>query len=422
MRVEQLIESRPATLDLTKIEAVALAKAGRRLASTKSWWGESDSKATDRSVIHCRPASGGKWRVTVQDAVGIVSVGHLQLVIQPKIPQSHLLYLLEAGEHIPRMDDERGYAESGASLWQLVATWYVQAAERVLRRDLLRDYSEQSDFLSAKRGRVVALPTARAFYSGRMGFECQFEDFTVDTPLNRVLKAAAIAVIGSKNLSRALRRRAQAVRARMHDVGDLVREDIRVNLDRRAGYYADAIQLARHILRSQGRVLAAGELSAWTFLIRTPEMIEDGLRNVLIDKIGGKWSIEKRRIQVASGISFTPDLVFAGGRIIADVKYKLLRSNWNRADLYQIVAFGTAFRATHAAVFGFEHPDLEELPKRSTVGPIKIECLAWPANPNLRAAEAADVFKQRVDNWLESTDVGNEYGVLNVAGMSGDAL
>ena len=77
MRVEQLIESKPATLELSEVEAVALNKAGRRLASKKKWWGDSASELTERSVIQCRPVSGGKWQVTIQDAVGIVSVGHL---------------------------------------------------------------------------------------------------------------------------------------------------------------------------------------------------------------------------------------------------------------------------------------------------------------------------------------------------------
>ena len=141
MRIEQLIESQPSILELNRAEAAALNRAGRRLASKKSWWGADDSEDKDRSIIRCRPTSSDKWQVRVQDAVGIVSVGHLQLVVQPKIPQTHLLYLLAAGKHIPRMDDERGYAASGKSLWRLVAQWYVTAAERVLRRDLLRDYS-----------------------------------------------------------------------------------------------------------------------------------------------------------------------------------------------------------------------------------------------------------------------------------------
>lgn len=404
MRVEQLIESRPATLDLTKAEAVALGKAGRRLASTKTWWGDSGSESTDRSVIRCRPTSGGKWRVTVQDAVGIVSIGHLQLVIEPKIPQSHLLYLLAAGEHIPRLDDERGYAEAGASLWQLVANWYVQAAEKVLRRDLLRDYSEQGEFLAAKRGRVIALPTARAFYSGRMGFECQFEEFTVDTSLNRLLKAAAIAVLGSRNLPRALRRRAQAIRARMHDVGELSPDDLRVNLDRRAGYYSDAVQLARHILKSQGRVLAAGEMSAWTFLIRTPEMVEDGIRKTLEKALGSRWKIEKRGIQVAPGLSFNPDLVIADGRIVADVKYKLLRADWARTDLYQIIAFGTAFQSTHAAIFGFKTSEVDSVPISAKVGSVRISCFSWPCVSGLAPEAASQIFLEDVANWLTSCD------------------
>lgn len=55
--------------------------------------------------------------------------------------------------------------------------------------------------------------------------------------------------------------------------------------------------------------------------------------------------ITKRGVQAEGGISFTPDIVFGSGEIVADIKYKIIGADWTRSDLYQIVAFGTAFRA-----------------------------------------------------------------------------
>lgn len=81
------------------------------------------------------------WRVRVRDAVGLVAVGDLQLVVQPKIPRSHLLYLLAEAEAIPRLDEQRGALAAGLSLWELIALWFLDAAEHVLRLDLIRDYT-----------------------------------------------------------------------------------------------------------------------------------------------------------------------------------------------------------------------------------------------------------------------------------------
>jgi 5-methylcytosine-specific restriction endonuclease McrBC regulatory subunit McrC len=95
------------------------------------------------------------------------------------------------------LDEKKGQARRINSLWEIIVNWYVNSAERILRNDLLRDYSEHEDFLAAKRGQVIHLPTARAFYSGKLGFESRFEEFTTDTPLNRMLKAAADTVMKS---------------------------------------------------------------------------------------------------------------------------------------------------------------------------------------------------------------------------------
>ena len=253
--------------------------------------------------------------------------------------------------------------------------------ERVLRRDLLRDYTESTEFLASKHGRGIPLPTSRAFYHGQFGFECRFEDFTVDTPLNRVLKGAAVAVLASPLLRRAIRRRAQALRTRMELVGEYKRDDILVGLDRRTHYYEDALQLARHILRNQGRALAQGEAASWTFLIRTPEMVEDGLRKVIQRILGNSVSVSKKGKQLNTGLTFTPDLVFDQGSAVADIKYKLLRPDWLRSDLYQIVAFGTAFSTDDVAVIGFKSTIEARTPEPQRIGNMNVHCFGWPADP-----------------------------------------
>jgi nitrite reductase/ring-hydroxylating ferredoxin subunit len=67
----------------------------------------------------------------------------------------------------------------------------------------------------------------------------------------------------------------------MTEVGTLRATDLSIHLDRRAAHYADAFMLARHLLRSVGRALSAGDVTVGTFLIRTPELVEAGLRCVV---------------------------------------------------------------------------------------------------------------------------------------------
>src|SRR4051794_19934633 len=93
--VEEFTESVSRRLTLTSADAVALQALGRRLASSASWWGSSDEDddPRERSVISVRPAGGDQWDVRVADAVGAIAAGSAQLLVQPKVPAPHLLYL-----------------------------------------------------------------------------------------------------------------------------------------------------------------------------------------------------------------------------------------------------------------------------------------------------------------------------------------
>src|SRR5688572_17829781 len=107
VRRETLIESQEQLITLSDDESQALQALGRKLASTKSWWAEEETSDEERTAIACRPAGGGLWRVRVANAVGLVSIGDLQLAIQPKIPSEHLFYLFWRSGEFPRLTDLR---------------------------------------------------------------------------------------------------------------------------------------------------------------------------------------------------------------------------------------------------------------------------------------------------------------------------
>src|SRR5207253_11259875 len=103
----------------------------------------------------------------------------------------------ERSRRLPRLDIRPARVAAGESLWSLVAASFLTATEAVIRRDLVRDYQPKEQDLAAARGQVSPLRTATAFYSGRTTMHCRFSEFGIDTPLNRVLKAAAREVVAS---------------------------------------------------------------------------------------------------------------------------------------------------------------------------------------------------------------------------------
>jgi 5-methylcytosine-specific restriction endonuclease McrBC regulatory subunit McrC len=187
------------------------------------------------------------------------------------------------------------------------------------------------------------------------------------------------------------------VLARMDDVGELRSSDLRAATDRRTAHYRDALSLAPHILRGERRTLAHGTQDAWTFLIRTPEMVESGLRQALSERLTG------RQVKVGTislhGTTMTanPDLVFDDGLAVAEVKYKLSGKDWRPPDLYQAVAFAAAARTEHAAIVGFSTEDAPSQPRVC----ISVRSIDWNTNSSLDPESAADRLAQRIDTWLE---------------------
>ena len=86
---------------------------------------------------------------------------------------SHLLCLFEQSGDLPRLDEQKASIETAGSLWKLVAAWCVGELEHLLRRDLMRDYLDESDELPAARGRMDVIVTSRLYYAGRPAFACE---------------------------------------------------------------------------------------------------------------------------------------------------------------------------------------------------------------------------------------------------------
>jgi 5-methylcytosine-specific restriction enzyme subunit McrC len=395
-----LVESRDHILELTELQAAALRQAGVRLASRDPWWGDEAPPTSERSVIRCQPTDGGSFVVRAVDVVGVIGCGDRQLVVKPKIPIQHFVYLLERAGWLPRIDWTKTTLESGVSLWDLIAAWFVGALESLLRRDLVRDYQRHTDSLPVVRGSIDSEQTAAAFYSGRLAFACEFDEFTYDTAPNRVLKAAARQVSSDAKLPWDLRRRAIKLSSRMEAVGELAAGDLFHHADTRHKHYTDALILATHVLRSTGRLLAEGRELAWAFLVRTPPLIEAGVRQVLKMALPDV-AIRKARLSLGnSGVTVNPDILIDDGVAVADVKYKLCDGEWIRGDLYEVIAFASAYRTNACAIVDFR-PSGVNAPERICVGDVQVEHLSWAAREDVQPTAAASQLVHDARMWLQ---------------------
>lgn len=404
MRTEDLIESVPTELPLSTTQVTELRAVGRRLASATSWWGDTDDDSeppTQRSVISCEQLTPSRAKVTVRDAIGVVSAAGVQLNVHPKIPLHHFLYLAEQSQLVPRLDEQRAQLALGENLWELMAQWFLSSLEAVIRGDLIRDYHSHVEERPFSTGRVVALPTARAYYSGRLAFTCEYELFDTDTPINRVLKAAATTVLANPRSSPDTRKLARRLIFAMDDVGRLRAGDADALPDPRMHRYRDAHLLARQLLRGQLRQLDGHSGSAaWAFLLRTPDLIEAGIRNVLADHLAPHHRVHKTgKLITGTKLRLMPDLVFDDDLAVADVKYKLTDGSWHRGDLYQTAAFALGFRTELGAVVSFDDRNGGAAPAEVRLGDVFLRSLRWQCN-DVSPSHAAMSLAEDCLAWL----------------------
>ena len=401
-RTIELVESRPTEVVMTEAEAQLITTLGKTLVSRIAWWGEEadDASRPDRTILSCTATPRNTWIVTVSNAIGAFGVDDLTCLVTPKIPMPHLLFILSKSSLIPRMDDSRVHIGAGEALWELLARWFLSKVEQVVASDLLRDYQATHGPLSSVRGQLDSMATAGTFYSGSLDMVCTYDDFTVDNPLNRVLLAGLRALERLARLQTDLRRISRRLSSHFFEVGEVQTSDLRVITDRHSSHYGDALTLAKLIIEGTTFDLSTGIGEAWTFLIRTPEAIESGVRAVLAEGLSPQFTVRKYGTTLRPGtMQVQPDLRFDPIGHVGDVKYKKFASDWPRGDLYQSVAFAAGCGAQRSCVISMGVGNSAKLPNVK-FGDIEVTSILWDAREETEPSEAARQLIADCHAWL----------------------
>ncbi len=373
----ELVESKRGRLKISDEQARALMALGVRLAATSPTEpdAEDEQDGNERTVISCSPASDG-WYVTVRNLIGLIGIGDLQIRVNPKVPTDHLIYLLQHSNAVARDDSGAATIKEDDSFVELLAKWFNTSLAAVLAADPLKDYRSLTEDLATLRGRVHPLPTARNYYAGRHRIRCEFDEFDVDTPVNRVLKAAAEKIASEPGLPADTRDASRRHVRHLEDVGRLEASDLQARPDVRMRHYRDALDLARLILRSAGLFPTSGTHPARTLLFYTPTPVEDAIRTILQEDLEPKHAVRRKRI-AAPGLpgGLNLDLHFDDGEVVGDVKYKLIDGGIARTDLYQAVTFATAAESSRSLILGFSESERNAV--AGQVGNVAIRTVHW---------------------------------------------
>jgi hypothetical protein len=386
-----LQESRTKILSLSNEQVTELSRLSSQLAGTSSWWGSNDLETDrDRGVIRVEPRGNSQFAITILDAVGAIGLPGMTIIVEPKIPLDHFSYIATAAMTTRFREDpsELGLA-GGQHFGELVSTWFLAHQERILRRGLAPGYRPTQETTPAARGRILALPTAQRWFRGDSRVDCSYDSFDLDTPANRLLKAATTRLARSAVLDDGIRARACRALRFMSEVGEIQNGDDKVALSRDISHYKRAIFFAKQIMTSAGRDLSEGDVTSHSFLYKTPDLMEAGIRELLASALS-PIRIEKHgRVLKPSTVAVHPDLEIGPPPFTGDVKYKLSGGTWNRSDLAQSVFFATAYDSPRALIISFSADPIASLASLK-VGRVEVESVIWSVQPGTTPARAAE--------------------------------
>lgn len=326
-----LREGEPRSVELSQAVAEALSRAG--------------------GLQLVQTSNSGWWEVSSGTNVGVVSVGGLQIILQPKLPIQRLVFLMGYARQPAFWRDHSVSLDPAADVPEALAQAFVRLATRALDQGLLKGYQTVEESLSVLRGRIREADQVRRHWGRAIPLEVRYDDFTVDIAENQLLLAATERLLRIPTLHRGLRAGLQRLRLLLADVTAPVSGQTRPRwtVTRLNTRYVPALELAELILDGRSFEQRVGELTVSGYLFNMATIFEDfvtvALREALTPHEGRSSLQHHHHLDVADLVPIRPDFVWSKNgrpRIVADAKYKAEKpSGFPQADLYQMLAYCT---------------------------------------------------------------------------------
>lgn len=290
--------------------------------------------------------------------VGAVHAHGLDVVVTPKVAIPRLLFMIGyAANPGFRPENVEGVAADG--LWAIVAETLCRNAERALARGVLLGYTTEHATSTVVRGRIRVGDQVSRRPGRLVPVEVTHDEFTVDIPENRLLRASISRVLALPRVDAAIRTRLHHLLNRLTGVSPLApgAPPPRWRPNRLNDRYRPALRIAELVLKTLSFEVGEDGLSIASFVVNMETVFEDFVTAALTEA----WSTDPGRterqyeakLDVDGKVSMKIDVVHLVDdvpRFVVDAKYKLASSTgkYPNADHYQALAYCTALRVDRA--------------------------------------------------------------------------
>ena len=281
------------------------------------------------------------------------------------------MILVYLGKH-HRKFDQGIWGNSNLPLLEVFILLFLEAVSQIIQRGLARAYVSYADNLYCLKGKIDFTNHLRYNLAHKERFYVQYDEFSMDRPINRIIKKALKYVhrISKDNDNYRLASQLIPHFDEVGDTNDWKHEDKTSNIDRgvKNRYYEDALDWARLILQHLSPDNWSGEKKTISLLFPMERVFEYYVTHVLQQHLtssghGFSFKSQSTKHQVMiqkqdeGNVSFTiqPDMVAQKHNqcLIMDTKWKRINQKAgsnkekygiSQADIYQLYSYGKVYK------------------------------------------------------------------------------
>ena len=315
----------------------------------------------------------GREQLRVQNYVGVIRLADgVQIEVLPKI--SKRLFSGAARKLLVKMlvelVDSPFFEGTAADLeahdmpiFELLMRCYLEQVTTIVRKGIARDYVSREDNLVFLRGKLNLTEHIRRNSYNSSRLYCNFDEFDIDRPINRLVKGALLIVERlTRDPTNQQRCRELLFWFDRVPATSNVRFDLkRMRRDRLVQHYAPAMPLCRLILERLNPLTQQGENQVVSMLFPMETVFEayvaaklpGQFRNWRVATQAKGHSLIDEHLQRRM-FALRPDLMLTrdNTRVIADTKWKLIdqtnrsdKYGISQADIYQLFGYSQKYLA-----------------------------------------------------------------------------
>lgn len=306
----------------------------------------------------------GFRKLETKQVCGIISVPGISLEILPKLPdedgalRATLVRMIAVAFDIQLSEGQIAQmAAQESDLLEAFINLFVTRLAEQAKSGLTRDYVPEEDVLPKLRGALDVRQQIARRSVDPSRLHCRFDEFSENTPLNRLFKASLLRIISFVR-SEPLRRRIANLTGRFADIpGSPAPLRERIVWNRMNERFRQAHMLARMLLEAEWQNTSSGHGTGISLLFPM---------NLLFERYVARWlqrvlppgsvSVQRRQYTLLQNGAYPliPDIVIdtPDGPLVIDTKWKDLGEhsgsapNVRQADLYQLASYGAVYNAS----------------------------------------------------------------------------